>query len=449
MPDKKRTHDASADDQRRKPASDDLADIARPTEKLIGNWINLAILLLLMGLVFGQRGMLVLPIFMLVILIAGGWWNSRALRDVTYRRHIACKRAFPGETVDIEVQVENAKALPVPWLRVEDEWPLDMPPTDRQALGPSHRRDAGNLTNIFALRWYERVRRHYTLQAGKRGVYGLGPTRLRSGDMFGLFQSECEIEEQDFLIVYPRVVPLADLGLPSKEPFGNTRARHRLFEDPCRTMGARDLRPGDSFRHVHWPATARRQQLQARVFEPTTTMSVVICLNVATFPRPWEGILPDLLERAVSVAASLAAFATENRYPVGLISNGAVPRSDRPIRMMPGRNPDQLTRILELLAAVTGYVTVSMDRYLLRQSPGLPWGATLVVVTPVVTSELLASIYRLHSAGRRMVLVSLAKDAPPTLPGVVSHHLPGEDALAQQEPLVMPNLFAHWREVIR
>ena len=425
------------------------ADIARPTERQITNWINLAVLLILLGLVFGYHGLLVLPIFMLVTLIAGSWWNSRALRDVTYRRHIVCKRAFPGETVDIEVQVENNKALPVPWLRVEDEWPLDMPPTDSRALGPSHKRDAGNLTNVFALRWYERVRRHYTLQAGKRGVYGLGPTRLRSGDMFGLFQCEREIEAQDFLIVYPRVLALPDLGLPSKEPFGEVRARHRLFEDPSRTMGARDFRPGDSFRHIHWPATSRRQQLQTRVYEPTTTMSVVICLNVATFPRPWEGILPDLLERAVSVAASLASFAAENRYAVGLVSNGAVPRSDRPIRMMPGRNPDQLTRIFEMLAAVTGYVAISMDRFLLRISPTLPWGATLVVVTPVLTTELLAAMYRLHAAGRRMVLVSLAKDAPPTLPGVMTHHLPGDDAPEQREPIILPNVFARWREVIR
>jgi uncharacterized protein (DUF58 family) len=306
----------------------------------------------------------------------------------------------------------------------------------------------GELTNVFALRWYERVRRHYTLQTDRRGVYGLGPTRLRSGDVFGLFHTERVIEEQDFVIVYPRLYSLPELGLPSKEPFGNVRARRRLFEDPNRTMGARDFQPGDSFRHVHWPATARRQQLQARIYEPTTTLTAVICLNVATLPRPWEGILPDLLERAISVAGSLAAHAAEHRYAVGLISNGAVPRSDRPIRVMPGRSPDQLTRILEMLAAVTGYVTVPMGRFLLRSSPALPWGATLVVVTPVVTDELLAAIDQLRSAGRQMVLVSLANEAPPSLPGVVTHHLPEDGTLraAPRAPIVGPNIFALWRE---
>jgi len=410
-------------------------------------WISLCILMILLGLVVGRPGLLVLPIFLLMTIAAGRWWSGRVLRDVIYRRRIARKRAFPGETVDVEVQVENAKVLPVPWLRVEDEWPLDVLPTD-QTLGPSHKRDMGNLTHVFALRWYERIRRPYTLLADRRGVYGLGPTRLYSGDVFGLFQTERVIEEQDFLIVYPRIFTLAELKLPSKEPFGGTRARHPLFEDPSRTMGARDFQPGDSFRHVHWPATARHQQLQTRVYEPTTTLTAVICLNVATFPRPWEGVLPELFERAIVVAASLAAHAVESRYSVGFVSNGAVPRSDQPIRVMPGRSPDQLTRILELLAAITGYVTMPMGRFLLRGSPALPWGATLVVVTPVVTEELLASIIQLRLAGRHMVLVSLAQDAPPDLFGVVTHHLPDADwpLAAAHDPIAQPNIFAHWRE---
>jgi uncharacterized protein (DUF58 family) len=410
-------------------------------------WISLCFLLILLGLLVGRPGLLVLPIFLLITIAAGKWWNSRVLREVMYRRHIIRKRVFPGETVDLEVQVENAKALPVPWLRVEDEWPLDVLPTD-QALDPSHKPDMGNLTHVFALRWYERIRRSYTLLADKRGMYGLGPTRLYSGDVFGLFQAERVIEQQDYVIVYPRILTLAELNLPSKEPFGDARARHRLLKDPSRTMGARDFQPGDSFRHVHWPATARHQHLQTRVYEPTTTLTAVICLNVATFPRPWEGILPELFERAIVVAASLAAYAVENRYSVGLVSNGAVPRSDQPIRVMPGRSPDQLTRILELLAAITGYVTMPMGRFLLRASPALPWGATLVVVSPVVTEELLAAILQLHLAGRHMVLVSLAQDAPPDLYGVVTHHLPDSNwpPAAAPGPIAQPNIFAFWQE---
>ncbi len=44
---------------------------------------------------------------------------------------------------------------------------------------------------------------------------------------------------------------------------------------------------------------------------------------------------------------------------------------------------------------------------LLAESSRLAWGATMVVVTCVITEKLLASLVRLRDAGRRVSLVSL------------------------------------------
>jgi hypothetical protein len=50
----------------------------------------------------------------------------------------------------------------------------------------------------------------------------------------------------------------------------------------------------------------------------------------------------------------------------------------------------------------------------------LAWGATLIVITPLVTENLLAEILRLQQAGRRLALVSLDANWTPTeLPGVI------------------------------
>jgi uncharacterized protein (DUF58 family) len=391
------------------------------------NWINLSVLLILMGLFLQDYAIFVLPVLLLVTIAAASWWNSRVLRQVTYECAMTRTRAFPGETVEIDIQVENAKALPVPWLRVEDDWPVELPVSEIGAPGitPS---STTSLTNVYSLRWYERVHRHYIVRAEQRGVFRLGPAHLRAGDVFGLFHNDRVLGSHARLTVYPRVLPLEELGLPPKEPLGDTRARYQLIEDPSRTMGARDFRPGDSFRHIHWPATARRQTLQTRVYEPTATLTAVICLNVATLAKPWQGILPDLLEDTIVMAASLAAYAAENRYAIGLIANGAVPRSDRSIRVMPGRAPNQLMHILELLAAVSGFATASMDKFLLNESPALPWGATLVVITGVITPELLATLRQLQSAGRRIVLISMGVEPPPQLPGVLIHHIPSKHA---------------------
>jgi hypothetical protein len=94
-----------------------------------------------------------------------------------------------------------------------------------------------------------------------------------------------------------------------------------------------------------------------------------------------------------------------------------------------------LSRVLEALAVVTPVATQSIAQLLTHESPRLPWGATLVVVTANVNDELNSTLLRLHDAGRRLVLISLA--AEPPNPGVseriLSYHLP--DAASPYSPL--------------
>lgn len=299
------------------------------------------------------------------------------------------------------------------------------PDPSQARLSPSGDSEvSGYLRSAFSLRWYERVRRSYRLQCQQRGHYFLGPLRARSGDIFTLFTSEEERLVMDPIIVYPQIWPLRELNMPTRNPFGELRTRHSLIQDPTRTRGIRDYRPEDGFRHVHWKASARRGELQTRVYEPTTDMNLVVVLNVATLPKIWMGVRPDLLERAVAVAASIANYAAERKWTLGLLSNG-VPRSDQPIKVLPGRSPDQLTHVLEALAAVTSFATGSIDRLLRAESPRIPLGATLVLVTAVVTDEILVTLLQLREAGRRTVLVSLADEPPPDdLPGILVYHLP-------------------------
>lgn len=388
-------------------------------------WIALAVMLTIFGFIFGQKGLMLVAVLLLTIVPIAWLWNKLALRSLHYERIFSERRAFQGETLELTLRVSNRKLLPVGWLQIEDQFPLDVPLLGEELL-TSQSASFGRLATAFSLRWYERVSRRYQIHCPRRGFYRFGPAHMKSGDIFGLFSQEGWQKEYDWLIVYPKVVPIAQLGLLSKEPFGETKARQRIFEDPMRTIGVRDHQPEDSFKHIHWKATARQQKLQVKVYEPTTSFNLIIFLNVATFPKHWQGTDPVLLERVISVAASIANYGVEQRYTVGVIANGSVPHSDQPIKVLPSRDPKQLARILEALAAVTGFATSAIEDLLLEESPRLPWGATLVVVTGVVSEELVVTLLRLRDVGRRLVLVSL--DPAPIgreLEGILCYHLPG------------------------
>jgi uncharacterized protein (DUF58 family) len=392
-------------------------------------WIYLALILIPLALLFDARALLVIAAFLLTIVPVAWWWSRHSLDGVAYERSLDERRAFPGEVRDLTLQVANQKLLPLGWLMVEDQWSMALP-LEEGTLFASPPGQMGQFRSALAIRWFERVSRHYRIRCTRRGFYPFGPVRLTSGDIFGLFRQQQRQEHLDWLIVYPQVLPLDALGFPPKEPFGETKAHWRIFEDPSRAVGIRDHQPEDSIRHVHWKATARRQDLQVKVYEPTTSHNLVIVLNVATFAKHWHGVNPPLLERLISMTASIASHSIQERYIVGLIANGSIPHSDQPIKVLPSRRPDQLTRVLEALAAVTSFATSSIETLLLTESVRLPWGATLVVVTALLTDELRATLLRLHEVGRRLVLVSLEEEAPSPQslpPGIVVYHLPASE----------------------
>jgi uncharacterized protein (DUF58 family) len=389
-------------------------------------WFWLAGLLMLVGAITRETGFMALAACLVTIIPVSWLWNRYSLTRLSYRRHFDRQRVFPGETIDMTIEVTNRKFLPLSWVRFRDEFPLVISPEGVTLAPVPSSESTGYLLSAFGLRWYERTRRRFRLQCQQRGHYFLGPVVAESGDVFTLFTSKEERLVRDPIIVYPQIYPLDELGFPSRAPFGEDKARLSLIEDPTRTRGIRDYHPEDGFRHIHWKASARRAELQTRVYEPTSSMSLMVVLDVATMPKIWQGIRPDLLERAISVAASVANYAAERRWTLGLLSNG-VPRSDQPIKVLPGRSPEQLVRILEALAAVTSFAAGSIEVILRSESPRIPLGATLVVVTAIDNEELLATLIQLREAGRQVVLVSLADEEPPDdLPFLV-YHLPAQE----------------------
>jgi uncharacterized protein (DUF58 family) len=398
-------------------------------------WIPLAILFIIIGLLAGRNaGFIALGIVLLLIVAVSTIWKNLSLYGVTYERHFDRTRVFPGEAIEMTAVIQNDKALPLTWLRFRDTLPV---PPDADNLEYTLSGElTGNflLHSVYSMQSHERVLRTALLRFPVRGYYKIGPVTYESGDIFTLFTRERQHKYIDTLVVYPQIWPLTELGLPPKEPFGEAKVRQSLFTDPIRTRGIRDYSPQDRFRDVHWKATARRGHLQTKIYDPSTGMTMAVFLNVATFARHWLGFDPDLLERAVSVAASICNFGVQQGWGVGVYANGAVPNSDQPIRVPPGRSPSQLGNVLEALAAVTEFATGAIESMLLRESPHLPWVSTIVLVSAVVTEEILIALVRLHEAGRRVVLLALGDDPPPVMK--TSHRV--EPVLIYHIPSTVP-----------
>lgn len=376
----------------------------------------------------------------LLLALVGGTaevWNRYCLAGVSYRRRFGSTRLFYGEETDLYVEIVNAKPLPMTWLCIEDEFPADIAMLTG-SVQYSFRPRRRLLVNRLSLRWYERVTRRYRLRGSQRGAWKFGPVMFEAGDLFGFASRREELHDTQTILVYPRVVPITALGLPACRPFGDFGAARRVMEDPLRLMGAREYRPGDSFRHIHWKATARHRQLQTRVFEPSASRSLAVFLNVNTFEYLYEGLDTVLQELAITAAASIARYAWEDGYQPGLYVNSIAQPEGQRIRIQPGNRPDHLTRIWEALARVVIPGPWPIEGVLQLEAGRLRYGTTLVVVTPVINERLCQTLLELQRKDFGVVLVTLGQarlDA--SLPGIQYYHLGGREVWDELESLAL------------
>lgn len=390
-------------------------------------WNALIGLILALSVLLGQPLLLLLGLLLLLVALAARLWRAACLTEVTYSRHLGTRRLeFGGET-ELVIEIVNRKPLPLAWLKVEDEFPEELTLLTGQ-LHPSSLPRRAYLTNLLSLRWYERVRRRYRFRAAQRGAFTFGPAIVRSGDIFGFAVREEEFKHTDELIVYPKVVPLEQLILPADQPLGDARASRRLTGDPLRVMGVRDYAPGDGFRHIHWKATAHSGQLQTKVYDPTTVLVLAIFLNIETAELAFYGVDAEAFEFAISAAASLAGYALDAGYQVGLYVNTGVGNSLRAVRMPPDRSPEHWPDLLETLARLTYVRVLKFDELLETEAARLPYGATIVALTSIVTPATAEALLSLRRAGHPVTLLTLGDHvAVADLPGIPSLYLGGSD----------------------
>jgi uncharacterized protein (DUF58 family) len=326
-------------------------------------------------------------------------WTSRTLRGVECKREYT-DRAFLGERLLVTLHLRNRNLLPVAWLRIHESLPI-------QLKSPSF------FNHVLSLLPKEEARLTYDLECRRRGYYPLGPLLLSSGDLFGMHTQEVEVPSEDYLMVYPQIVPLTELALPAQTPFGAIPAKQHIFEDPARMVGVRDYQSGDSMRHIHWKTTASKGVLQVKRFEPAISIEshILLNLNRGEYSTSRAEIATEL---AIVVAASFAHFLIEKRQTVGLCTNGVDPlMADQPMVALPPRKGrEQLMGILGTLARIRVAEQLPFSELFQQANQQLTWGGTAIIITAHADNTLFENMLRMKRSGFHVMLVLLDPQTP-------------------------------------
>lgn len=351
----------------------------------------LGILLGIAAIVKGGFALTIIYLF-LGIYIISLFWTRQSAKNISCERKFE-RRAFLGEAVPVRLEIRNNGWLPIPWLLVYESLPVEL------AAGTSIKR-------VLSLGPHGRTEVVYNLGAYKRGYYPVGPFTTKLGDTLGLADIQ-ELEKQsDYITVYPHILPLTNTRLPSRSPLGTLRHTQPIFEDPSRARGKRDYMTSDSMRRVDWKATAATGRLQVRLFEPSIALQTVIFLNLNSTEYGVKHRI-DSTELAIVIAASLANWAVTRKQAIGLTTNGVDSHTDntsvQPIPSRKGRA--HLVHILDLLARLHLAEARPLTEMLNRETPNLPWGTTVVIISGSIDEALFDEIFQIQRRGQNVVMI--------------------------------------------
>jgi len=375
------------------------------------NWWKLYLaFLLVITLFFPAKG-----IYMTFCALGIAYWGGGRLLKYAFERVETTRssertRLFLGETGEISLAFRNRTIVPLAWLSGYEHLPVALEAGRAQrwvlSLGPLAESTA-----------------RYTITASQRGLYTVGPLEISAGEPLGLHQFSDIVESYHDIIVYPRVFALPELGLPSKLPYGNVRTRQPIFPDPARLAGVRQYQSGDSRQSIHWKLTARTGELQVKQFQHTVAVDIVIFLNLNEEDYPVDNFYVES-ELAIEAAASLANHLAQAGESFGLVSNAylrqqraevglKLPEEPAPaatldsqptVRFLPRKGMAQLMRILEALAAAECRPGASFTQLFSNEAGNLAWGATLLVITPNDSPELVETAMALLRSGYQVLI---------------------------------------------
>ncbi|SDO98531.1 Protein of unknown function DUF58 [Paenibacillus sp. yr247] len=303
----------------------------------------------------------------------------------------------------------NRKLAPIPWLRLESTIHAGLHFAKQSNLEVSSGAIFQNHRSLFSLMPYTRIVRRHRIRCAKRGWYKLETIAATIGDLVGTQAATTTQRVQMELLVYPPLVNRDDIPLLSSQWQGDITVKRWIMPDPFLVSGVREYRFGDSMNSIHWKATARSQRLQVYHREFTADPRLLLIVNTQITETMWDAVTdPELVEKGLSYAATLAEHAVSQGIPVGFGYNGWLHgQPGVPVYLAPEGGWPHLEHLFETMAKLAISCSRSCSDFLEYGIEQEGSAMDIILLTAFVSAGMEESIVRLEALGHSVFIVPL------------------------------------------
>lgn len=288
-----------------------------------------------------------------------------------------------GTPTRVDLRIRNRRIAPTPVLRL------------REPVSGTRGADL----RVAPLSRGEEATAAYRLPTERRGLVEVGPLEVVVEDPFGLVRVATRGAPATAVTVYPHVDPIPPLPYTAgHDPLAGARHPNSLGRTGDDFYALRPYVVGDDLRRVHWPSSARHDELLVRQQEEPWQARTTVLLDVRSAAHGGES-----LEIAVSAAASIVAAAARRGDVIRLVTTAGADSEH-------GAGRDHLSAIMEHLAVVPASPSGGLRRTveLLRRTSG---GGALVAIVARVPDEDLRAVAGLSSRYGSTTIVHIDRSA--------------------------------------
>ncbi len=289
-----------------------------------------------------------------------------------------------GDTFRETIVVRNKGSTPKAWVEVEDK--TNVPGMVIRQVG-----------SLGMMVPFNRIEASSALT--RRGEYEIGPLIVRASDPFNLFPQEIEFEGVDKILVYPRVVRVPNFASPALYLVGDGSRRQRANVISTDVSSVREYTAGDSVSRIHWPSTARVNQLMVKQFDQGSESHVWV-----VFDQHRDAQAGDAPESTDEYGATVAASVID-RYGRSMLPIGYSAYGSESMMMIPDRSGYQVETIMRHIASSRPEGATPLMEILAEIDRELSQTSSLVVITASGRGEWTGALAGLQRRGVRVNVV--------------------------------------------
>lgn len=314
-------------------------------------------------------------------------WARLSLHGIHLVRLLREYRVEVGQYVLETIEVQNESIFPKIWVEIQDQSKIENSISSRVLTIIGRKRV--NSYSAFTI-------------AAERGIFDLGPTSIRSGDIFGLFTNEMLVPASSRILITPMIISLMHLDEAHGILQGGKPIRRKSQETTVYSSTIRAYQQGDSLKRVHWPSTVRLGQYMVKEYDhdPQTEVAIFINAKKSTLwysgkrdkmDIPWIlGNKPEIkisknsIDYISTIACSIANYHLEHGKVVSAFTN-----DNTWSYLSPDRGYRQINKLLENLAILQGNGEADLGGFVSTQSQTITRGSQVWIISTYVEKNLI------------------------------------------------------------